>query len=564
MKTISFFILGLSLILYSNRGFSDGITNNQRGVQPNNSSKISLSLMVSPELQSLATNWATEYGRLNQGTDINIINTAGNQSNTGNTICIITGENSEKVTDETKWKMVIGRDAIIPVINPKNPMLKEIMQQGISSGEFAQLFTNPVKQSWDVLVAGGQKTAVHLYMTENESLINSISNFTKISNAGTIGIKVANGTDLISAVQRDVYAIGFCKLTDALDATTHNLATTITMLPIDKNGNGRIDNFENIYENLDAFTRGIWIGKYPAALCGSIYATSASRPTDQVAIAFLSWMMGDGQQFLNPNGYSTLASSERQSNIDALSNIELPVSQSNKPFTSNTWLILLFIIIITGLIATSVVRVIRNKRSTGLNEAINISPALDENTIIAPRGIYFDKTHTWAFMEKDGNVKIGIDDFLQHITGKLNRIIMKVPGEKVRKGEKIMTIIRDGKQLTIYAPISGIIKEQNLELVTDSSKMNSSPYSEGWVYLIEPKNWEREIQFMFMGEKYKEWLKEEFTRLKEFFTASVKSNSSVYAHIILQDGGELTDNILAELGPEVWEDFQNKFIDTSR
>jgi hypothetical protein len=84
------------------------------------------------------------------------------------------------------------------------------------------------------------------------------------------------------------------------------------------------------------------------------------------------------------------------------------------------------------------------------------------------------------------------------------------------------------------------------------------------VYLIEPKNWLREIQFLFMAEKYKEWLQYEFIRLKDFLAASIRSNTNVYAHVILQDGGELTDNVLADLGPEVWEDFQNKFIDISK
>ncbi len=35
-------------------------------------------------------------------------------------------------------------------------------------------------------------------------------------------------------------------------------------------------------------------------------------------------------------------------------------------------------------------------------------------------------------------------------------------------------------------------------------------------------------------------------------------------NVILQDGGQLTDNVLADLGPEVWEDFQTNFIDKSK
>ena len=37
-----------------------------------------------------------------------------------------------------------------------------------------------------------------------------------------------------------------------------------------------------------------------------------------------------------------------------------------------------------------------------------------------------------------------------------------------------------------------------------------------------------------------------------------------YAHVVLQDGGSIHDNILAEFGPEVWEDFQTNFIDSSK
>jgi hypothetical protein len=141
---------------------------------------------------------------------------------------------------------------------------------------------------------------------------------------------------------------------------------------------------------------------------------------------------------------------------------------------------------------------------------------------------------------------------------------MKEVGESVRKGEAILTVIRDGKQLNIYSPISGTIVDHNESLVADTTIVNSSPFFKGWVYQIEPKNWLREVQFMFLGQKYVDWLQDEFIRLKDFIAHSVKSDKLSYAHVVLQDGGELIDNVLADLGPEVWEDFQTKFIDTSR
>jgi len=59
-------------------------------------------------------------------------------------------------------------------------------------------------------------------------------------------------------------------------------------------------------------------------------------------------------------------------------------------------------------------------------------------------------------------------------------------------------------------------------------------------------------------------LADEFLRLKDFFAAVLKANNTEYALITLQDGGALKDNVLADLGPEVWEDFQTKFIDNNQ
>ena len=110
--------------------------------------------------------------------------------------------------------------------------------------------------------------------------------------------------------------------------------------------------------------------------------------------------------------------------------------------------------------------------------------------------------------------------------------------------------------------MSGTIREQNKDLNKNPSLVNTSPYSDGWVYIIEPTNWLKESQFLIMWEKYKGWLTSEITRLKDFLAVSIKPDVE-YAHT-LQDGGEVKDGILEDLGPEVWEDFQTNFLNVSR
>jgi glycine cleavage system H lipoate-binding protein len=366
---------------------------------------------------------------------------------------------------------------------------------------------------------------------------------------------------MVLAIQKDPNAIGFCRLTDILDPGKQQIVENISIMPIDRNNNGKIDYNEQIYSNLNVFNRAVWIGKYPKSLYNSIYSYSSSKPTGETEVAFLKWVLTDGQQYVSPNGYSELALNERQSKASELNTAKIEITESGNDYAK---LKIILLILATFLLSSFILDAGLRYRKN-INEGIHITssvfqPVFNENSVKVLNGLYFDKTHTWAFMEKDGLVKIGIDDFLQHVTGSITQLKLKNPGEKIRKCEPVLSIVHEGKQLTINAPVSGIIKEQNLNLIKNSSLVNSSPFSEGWIYRIEPTNWMRDIQFLFMGEKYKIWLKDEFSRLRDFLSAIVKPGSQA----ILQDGGEIKDCPLSNLGPEVWEDFQANFIDTSK
>lgn len=226
-------------------------------------------------------------------------------------------------------------------------------------------------------------------------------------------------------------------------------------------------------------------------------------------------------------------------------------------------ILILIAFILIAITANAIVQFSRKKKSKTPILPIVSSRFFNEASVSIPQGIYFDKTHTWAFMEKNGLVKIGIDDFLLHITGPLNRVKMKTTGEKIQKGEPLISIIQKGKQLVISAPISGTIRFLNNKLIEDPLIVNSSPFNDGWIYTVEPSNWLRDIQFMIMADIYKKWLKNEFSRVKDFFAVNGQPNNAEFVPIMIQDGGELKENALADLGPEVWEEFQTKFINTS-
>ncbi|MCK4751180.1 MAG: hypothetical protein KAT15_29175, partial [Bacteroidales bacterium] len=438
---------------------------------------------------------------------IEVINATGStvdeSLDNSNYLVFSTDEYDKAFFSESSWKEVVGRDVIVPVINSGNPLMNEILRQGISPEELAQIINNPGMTSWGTLLQTGQNVPANLFVIDDASIHAGIAKLLNVDQIRIDGNKVEDGNDLISAVQNDLYSIGICKITDVIDPDHQSLFEQVKLLPIDKDGNGKIEYKENIYDDLNAFSRGVWIGKYPDALFSNIYSFSASQPTNESEVAFLKWIFTDGQRLLDNYGYSDLIPNERLAKVRLIDNYDInrpaviDYAIPKESLFSRIYFLAILMFITILLIMTILGFVYRENSNTGILEKIPVPRLVfNEDVVESPPGLYYDKTHTWAFMEKDGLVKIGIDDFLQHITGPLTRIKMKHPGERVRKGKHVFSIIQDGKQLDIRAPVTGTIKEQNKVLATDTSIINSSPYSEGWIYKIEPTNWQNEIQIL--------------------------------------------------------------------
>jgi glycine cleavage system H lipoate-binding protein/ABC-type phosphate transport system substrate-binding protein len=526
----------------------------------------SLSIGSSPDTYDLTERWAEEFCKLYPDVKMEVKRVTESSPAGPPDISVYSAMISSRrpvTEDQSIWHVVIGRDVTVPVINSENPFLDELYRQGISPEKFTQSLTKPASRNWGTLLDNMENSPVHFYMIDDESIRSGMARLSGLDPFMLEGMKVENGEALISSVQNDPYAIGFCKITDILDPERQIISERVKPLPLDRNNNGKIDYMEDVYDDLYSLSRGVWTGKYPKALVSNLYFISPDKPSGEMEKAFFKWILTDGQQYLDIYGISELLYAERQTKMNLLDDHQFNMVSADDKYATPVWI--WFILGSFPLVVFSMIGVNLRRISHQINEedspaaALQTAPVINEQVIRAPKGIYYDKTHTWAYMEKDGLVRLGIDDFLQHITGPITRIRMKSRGEKIRKGNQVLSIIQNGKQLNIHAPVSGTIKEQNKALGKKPSLLNTLPYSDGWVYIIEPSNWLKESQFLVMWEKYKEWLKSEFSRLKDFLALSVKPNAE-YAHV-LQDGGELKDGILEDLGPEVWEDFQTNFLD---
>jgi len=403
----------------------------------------------------------------------------------------------------SNWRMIVGHNVIVPITSFKNSTK---YSNGISSNNIPDYF-----------VQNGLEGKVDKFTKKIGTVIESNEIISKSENSIVFG--------RLENVQNSI-----------INGNTY-------FVPIDKNKNGRIDYSESIYGNLNDFLRGVWVGKYPSELTDDIYIVSDKIPTANETM-FLTWLMNDGKNLLNSNGYSDIMSSEKNSNISFLTpatEIDSPYQYRNIFETKG----MEYLIIITFFLLLIPFWYLLNKKSKETKLV-----ALTYNSLKIPRGIFYAQNHTWTYLDKIGIAKVGIDDLIARIVGDVEVKFLKMSGEFIHKGELVAELVQQNKSLKIYSPISGEIMKINSSL-DENNLLNTEPYDGGWLLKIEPNDWMHDIYKYKFLENSKYWIRTEFERFKNFV-----SNQS----LVLQDGGELTDNVLEKSSNEIWKEFENKFM----
>lgn len=175
-----------------------------------------------------------------------------------------------------------------------------------------------------------------------------------------------------------------------------------------------------------------------------------------------------------------------------------------------------------------------------------------------PEGIYYGKAHTWTFLEKNGLAAVGADDFLVQLTGAVNIIYLKKPGDQVQKGDVIAEAEKDGKHLQLTAPVSGEIQKTNDVLNELPELLIEDPYGKGWICKIKPENWKSDTQNHLIAKDARQWSEKEVTRFKDFLAETYAEENE--GATVLQDGGEPAAYALSLLPENYWEKFGKSFL----
>ena len=105
-----------------------------------------------------------------------------------------------------------------------------------------------------------------------------------------------------------------------------------------------------------------------------------------------------------------------------------------------------------------------------------------------PADLRYLESHEWVRENDDGTLTVGITEFAQEQLGDV--VFVETPEIDLEcEAQQAVAVVESVKAASdIYAPVAGKIVDANSDLGDTPELVNTSPYEDGWLYKIEPKD----------------------------------------------------------------------------
>jgi phosphate transport system substrate-binding protein len=263
-------------------------------------------------LYPMAVKWAEEFKKLNPEVKIDI--SAGGAgkgmtdvlSGTADIGLISRDINPEEIK-KGAFPVAVTKDAVVPTVSAGNPLLEFILKKGVKKDAFAKLWITGQSKTWGNILSIKATLPVHVYTPSDAAgAAETWAKYFGRKQEDLQGVGVFGDPGLATAVKKDVSGIGYNNIVYIYDSKTKKQTNGVRAVPIDLNNNGQIDPDENFYDTIDDITNAIAAGKYPSPPARDLYFVFKGKPANPVTVAFIKYILTEGQNFVHEAGYITL------------------------------------------------------------------------------------------------------------------------------------------------------------------------------------------------------------------------------------------------------------------
>lgn len=276
-------------------------------------------------LYPLAVKWAEDFETIHPDVHIDISAGGAGKGITDaltNTVDLgmVSRELKKAELDKGCFRFAVARDAVVSFVNAHNPEVKNIMRKGISVNDAKWLWSPSSKPKfWGVIAGTGNKDDIRVYTRADAcGAAETWAKWFDMSQEDLDGIGVYSDPGLTSAIQKDPLGIGMGNLGYVYNLKTKKPYKDIIVVPVDLNGNGKIDKDEDFYHTSDELARAISMGKYPTPPARNLYLVSHGVPKNKVVIEFIKYILERGQKSNGILGYVPISEELHKKQLETL------------------------------------------------------------------------------------------------------------------------------------------------------------------------------------------------------------------------------------------------------
>lgn len=263
-------------------------------------------------LYPLAVKWRNEYKQIHPEVRIDIV--AGGAGKgmadvlSGNMdLGMVSRDINEMEKANGAWEIAVTKDAVVPTFNTANPFAVELLKRGITREEFIKIYITGEIKTWGDLLGNNSGQSLQVFTRADAAgAPESWAKYLDQRQEDLLGVGIFGDPGIAEAVKKDIYAIGYNNLTFVYDPKTRKPYPGIRVIPIDINGNGKIDEEENFYDTFELLSMAVGDGIYPSPPARPLYFVSRGEPQKESVRTFLRWILSEGQQYVVETGFINL------------------------------------------------------------------------------------------------------------------------------------------------------------------------------------------------------------------------------------------------------------------
>jgi glycine cleavage system H lipoate-binding protein len=167
---------------------------------------------------------------------------------------------------------------------------------------------------------------------------------------------------------------------------------------------------------------------------------------------------------------------------------------------------------------------------------------------IPQEGLQYSRNHWWARKRDQRLVRLGIEPGLAQALLEVKGIVFPLARQRLQKGQACVWVVMEGGTLPLEAPLDGVVRDVNHELIAKPHLLSLQPLDDGWLFELGADEPSGETAELMAADEARPRYAADRNRFLASLSGALRGRRPAIG-LTFADGGEKLQNFADILGP---------------